>query len=108
MAYSESYLSYVLDQLSSWRGVSSRKMFGGVGLYKEGKMFGLIAGDQLFFKVDETNKDSYIEAGSQPFKPYADKATTMSYYEIPIDILEQPEELVLWAEKSLEIQKTKS
>ena len=107
MPVSEEFLTYVLDQLSCWGGVSPRKMFGGVGLYCDGKMFGLIADDVAYLKVDDANREMFIQAGSAPFKPFPDKATVMSYYEVPPDVLEQPDELIEWAARSLAIQKKK-
>ena len=56
MSVSEAFLAYVLDQLSGWGGVSARKMFGGAGLYRDGKMFGLIADDVTYLKVDDANR----------------------------------------------------
>jgi DNA transformation protein len=81
-------------------------MFGGAGLYREGKMFGLIADDVAYLKVDESNRADFVRAGSAPFNPYPDKAkpTVMSYYEIPPEILENPVELAQWAQRSLEVQ----
>jgi DNA transformation protein len=70
-------------------------------------MFGLIADDVAFLKVDDSNREDYIQAGSSPFKPYADKPVSMSYYEVPPDVLERPEELMRWAERSLSIQKNR-
>ena len=80
-------------------------MFGGAGLYRDGRMFGLVADDVAYLKVDETNEDKFLAAGSSLFKPYANKSTSMPYFEIPADILENPEELIEWAEESLSIQK---
>jgi len=107
MAVSNEFLDYVLDQFSAWAEVSARKMFGGVGLYREGKMFGLIADDVAYLKVDDSNREAFEQAGSCPFKPYPDKPTTMSYFEIPPDVLESPDELIQWAKRSLAIQKKK-
>jgi len=45
MPISDEFLEYVLDLLSAWGGVTARKMFGGAGLYRDEKMFGLIADD---------------------------------------------------------------
>jgi DNA transformation protein len=100
-------MAYVLDQLSGWGNVTARRMFGGAGLYRDGKMFGLIADDVAYLKVDESNEQAFVEAGSTPFKPYPDKPATMSYYEIPPDVLEDPETLIRWARQSLAIQKKK-
>ncbi len=105
MALSNDFLEYILDQLSDWGEVSVRRMFGGAGLYRDGLMFGLVADNVAYLKVDETNRDKFIEAGSSPFKPYPDRPTTMSYFEIPPDVLENADELIKWAEESLSIQK---
>lgn len=105
MSVSKGFIDYVLDQLSKWGDVSVRRMFGGAGLYRDGKMFALIAGDVTYLKVDETNRDKFVAAGSTPFKPFPQKPTIMSYYEVPAEVLEDPEELIEWAEESLLIQK---
>ena len=107
MSVSDEFVEYVLDQLSRWGGVSSRKMFGGAGLYRDGKMFGLIADDVAYLKVDDSNRKDFVEAGSSPFKPYPVKSMTMSYFEVPPDVLDDPEELGPWADRSLAIQKGK-
>jgi len=104
MAVSDDFLEFVLDLFSDWGGVTARKMFGGAGLYRSGKMFGLVADDVTYLKVDKTNEEKFVAAGSSPFKPYPDKPGTMSYYDIPPDILEDPEKLIEWARESLAIQ----
>jgi DNA transformation protein len=103
MAVSDDFLDFVLEQLSSWGQVTARKMFGGAGLYRDGKMFGLIADDVAYLKVDRSNRDRFLQAGSKPFRPYPERATVMPYYEIPPDILEDTETLVEWAKQSLVI-----
>ena len=80
-------------------------MFGGAGLYRDGKMFALISDNVVYLKVDKTNRDKFLIAGSSPFKPFPNKPTIMSYFEIPPDILENSEELIEWANESLSIQK---
>lgn len=107
MTVSNDFLAFILDQVSAWGGVTSRRMFGGAGLYRGGKMFGLIADDVAYLKVDRANKDKFIEAGASPFKPFPDKPITMPYYEIPVEILENSEELIKWAQESLAIQEKK-
>lgn len=105
MSVSNSFLEYILDQLSEWGNVTIRRMFGGAGLYRDGKMFALVANDVVYLKVDETNRDKYISAGSSPLKPFPKRPTVLSYYEVPGEVLEDPEELLEWAEESLIIQK---
>ncbi|MEZ6139221.1 MAG: TfoX/Sxy family protein [Zavarzinella sp.] len=108
MALSEEFLQYVLDQYATWGGVTARKMFGGAGLYRDGKMFGLVADDLVYLKVDDSNRDEYLEAGSHAFQPYPDKPMTMSYYLLPPEVLQNPTILMDWSHRSLAIQlKTK-
>jgi len=105
MPVSGNYLQYVLDLLKVLGPVSAKRMFGGAGLYHQGAFFGLVADDVLYFKVDDTNKSDYEAAGSGPFKPFGTYA--MSYYEVPADVLEDPDELGLWARKAFEAVRTK-
>jgi DNA transformation protein len=108
MAVSDDFLAYVLDQLSACGDVTARRMFGGAGLYCDGVMFALIADDVAYLKVDDSNRDDFIAAGSEAFKPYDDKPVVMSYFEIPADVLDQPDVLAEWAARSLAIQKGKA
>ncbi len=104
MAVSIEFIEYILDQLDDWREVSYKKMFGGAGIYADELMFAVVADDVLYFKVDDSNRAMYEEEGSEPFKPFADKPMTMSYYELPIDIVENREKFIEWAEISYEVQ----
>ena len=56
MAVDESYKDYVVDQLGQLGFVTVKKMFGGAGIYYDGLIFGLLADDVLYFKVDDSNK----------------------------------------------------
>jgi DNA transformation protein and related proteins len=100
MAVSESYKDYVLDQLDQMGYVTIKKMFGGAGIYYDGLIFGLLADDALYFKVDDSNRSDYEQAGMEPFKPFDDKPMVMPYYEVPIDILENRLVLLEWARKA--------
>jgi DNA transformation protein len=98
---SDGFKSFVLDQLEELGGVAPRAMFGGVGLYHAGVFFGILARDKLYLKVDDTSRRDYEAAGMTPFKPYADRAGTMRYYEVPLAVLESPIELAAWARKAV-------
>lgn len=102
MAVSKELESYLVGQLEGAGTVTSRRMFGGVGLYLDGVFCGIIGPDsgQLFLRVDDTNLPRYEAAGSKPFRPYKNRKTVMSYYEVPEEIVEDPEELRLWAREA--------
>jgi DNA transformation protein len=103
MAVSSSYSSYVLEQFEAFGSVQARRMFGGVGLYAGDAFFGLIDDDVLYLKVDDSNRADYESRGCRPFRPRKNdpNATSMSYFEVPSDVLEDAAELALWARKSL-------
>ncbi len=75
------------------------------GLYRDGKMFGLVADDVVYLKVDETNRDKFLAEGAAPFKPFPNRPTIVAFFEFSPDIFERPEELITWSEESLSIQK---
>jgi DNA transformation protein len=97
MPVSEEYLDYVVDQLGCIGQVASKRMFGGVGLYHDELFFGLIAGDVLYFNVDDENRPMYEGARSRPFQPYGEDSYSMGYYEVPVDVLEDVDQLKAWA-----------
>jgi DNA transformation protein len=78
-------------------------MFGGIGLYLAGIIFALIGDDLLYFKVDDTNRDDYLAAEMEPFRPFGDSGPTMQYYEVPESVLTDPEELRNWGLKAVEV-----
>ena len=103
MAASREYLQYILEQLANLSHVSSRRMFGGFGLYSGSQFFALVFGDILYFKVGDATRADYESRGMRRFQPYKDKPLlSMSYYEVPADVLEDADELVVWARRAVE------
>jgi len=101
MAVNEEYLKLVIDQLSEFGEVEIKKMFGGIGLFHQGLMFGKIGGDTFRLKVDEHNKKEYEEKGMKPF--FSEKKKKgMPYWEVPLDVFEDKAKLASWASKSYE------
>lgn len=73
--------------------VSSPNEFGGYGLYREGLMFALIAGEVLYFKTDAASVAQFEQAGSLPFVyQSATRLVRMSYWSAPAESLESPAE----------------
>jgi len=104
MTVSADYLQYVLDQLTQLGGVSSRRMFGGVGLYCDEFFFGLIADDTLYLRVDDSNRDDYTARGAAAFRPYADRPhLSVSYFEAPAGVLDDARQLIEWARRSVAV-----
>ena len=94
------FVKYLLDMLSDLGDVRSRAMFGGHGIYHDGIMIGLIADGVFYLKVDDGNRAAFEAEGSKPFT-YRRKGKTkdvvMSYWEVPVDVLESRKALCEWA-----------
>jgi DNA transformation protein and related proteins len=101
---SADFLAYVLEQLAALEEVSSRRMFGGAGLYCGELFFGLISDDTLYLRADDSNRADYTARGARPFRPYADRPQlSMSYYEAPAEVLEDARQLAEWARRSVAV-----
>lgn len=86
------FVEYCLEQLTPCGATHARAMFGGYGLYRDRLIFGLIADNRVYFKTDNHNRPDFEELGAQPFTyKKNDKEYKMSYYEVPIDVLENEE-----------------
>jgi len=101
MPVSEEYLDYVVDQLGCIGEVTAKRMFGGVGLYHDGLFFGLIASDILYFKVDDEDRAKYESAEARAFQPYGEGSYSMSYYEVPVSVLEDLDQLRTWSKRAV-------
>jgi TfoX/Sxy family transcriptional regulator of competence genes len=98
MAVSQSYRSFVLEQLARvLPSVQARAMFGGVGIYSGQLFFALIDNDTLFFKVDDETRPLFAQRGMPPFRPFGDGGEVMAYHEVPADVLEDRDTLAEWA-----------
>ena len=90
--------------LEPLEGASLRRMFGGAGVFCHGLMFALLADDRLYFKVDDDNRDMFLEADCEPFTftGKSGKKAQMSYYEAPDYLYDEPDEMVEWARAALD------
>jgi DNA transformation protein len=104
MTVSESFRTFILDQLSrTVQRVRARSMFGGVGIYAGDLFFALIADDTLYFKVDESNRSDFEELGMGLFQPYGEGGEVMQYFRVPAELLEDVDALRPWVEKAIAV-----
>src|SRR5437867_11333750 len=79
-------------------------MFGGHGLYQAGHFFGLLMGGPLYFQTDERTRHCYLQRGMGPFRyEKARRILSMTYFEVPPDVLESRDDLVTWANRALRV-----
>jgi len=106
-AKDDSFKDFVLDQIQELDDVEARRMFGGYGLYQDETFFGIIHKGRLYFKIDERTVGEYRRRKMKPFRPNANQ-TLKSYYQVPVDVIEDADQLRQWAEKAVRCQTKKS
>jgi DNA transformation protein len=102
MSVSPHYQELILDLLSSLNPVA-RRMFSGVGLFHGGVMFGMLARDVFYLRVDNSTRRRFEDAGSQPFSyTRAGKQVSLSaYYVVPEELLDRQDELLQWSRAAI-------
>lgn len=98
----DDFVEHVCDLLAPLGSVRSRRMFGGHGIYVEEVFMAIVAFDTLWFKVDDVNRPDYEREGSRAFRPWEDRDTVMSYWEVPADVIEDRSRIVDWGRKSVD------
>ena len=88
-----------IHRIDSLGDFTSKKMFGGYGIFESAKMFALVnSSGGVFLKVDDSNRGRFEDAGSGPHGK-------MPYYQIPQTVMEDEKLLFEWTVKSIELSK---
>lgn len=91
MAIDVNFLEDTIDRLSPLGAISSKLMFGGAGVFVDGKMFVKISPScVLSFKADDQNKSAFLNAGMK-------KSGKMPYYEATAEQMEDDEAFMIAA-----------
>ena len=89
----------ILEKLAWIENITSKRMFGGHGIFHNGKMFGMVdSKGTAFLKAGDTNRMLFENAGLK-------RHSKMPYYELLQSHLDDAELLSQWAKKSIEISK---
>ncbi|URK86976.1 TfoX/Sxy family protein [Rhizobium sp. RCAM05350] len=79
--------------------VSVSRFFGGAALKADGIQFGFIMKGSLYLRVDSEGRAVFETMGALPFQ-YSSSSKTVtvaSYYEVPAEVVDDPDTLSLWA-----------
>ena len=86
-------------QITPLGDVTSKKMFGGYGVFEGGKMFALVDSQgRVFMKVVDGNRERFAAAG-------AEKHGRMPYYQIPAAVLADESALLEWTAEAIKLSK---
>lgn len=101
-----SFHEYVMhDLFCDAPGVTSRAMFGGWAIYKDGIIFGIVVDGELYFKVDDRNRTKYERLVSRQFvyRKTGGKPVTMPYWLVPAEVMEDKGKLYDYMKESVSI-----
>lgn len=98
----DTFAEFVLEQLRAHDpdAFEARRMFGSLGLYRDGDFFGILHDGRLYLRTDAETRPEYERRGMAPFRP-SPRQTLKNYYEVPADILEDADLLAAWVQDAV-------
>lgn len=103
MGNDDGFIEFLHELLEPLGVVSTRRMFGGHGVYCDGVFIAIVVDGKLYLKVDGETSAAFARAGSAPFV-YESKGTPvqMSYWNAPEEALDSPEQMRPWARLAID------
>ncbi len=97
------FRAFILDLLHPLHP-TSRRMFGGIGIMRDGLMFALLSNDTMYFRVDEQTRPRFTEAGCRSFRYHRSgrEVSIETYYTVPDSLYDQQDALLDWARQAIE------
>ncbi len=89
----------LLDELAPLGDVTTKKMFGGYGMFEDGVMFAIVdsAGD-AFLRADDATSRAFEKQGSP-------RHSRMPYWQVPSPILNDSTALLEWSTPARDVAK---
>jgi DNA transformation protein len=89
----------IAELFAAYGAVAVRRMFGGAGVFADGRMIALVVDGVIFLKADARTVPQFEREGLAPFS-YRTKdgtRTLTSYWRMPERLYDDPHELADWA-----------
>lgn len=103
MPVSDRYTAYIIDRLAAITLIKTRKMFNGVGIYHNEKLFAFLINNNVYFKTDHDSSREFRAFGIQPFQPDSSHTIGSPYYQLPEVVLNNKKVLQKWVLKACRI-----
>lgn len=84
--------------------VTIKRMFGGKGIYHQGRILALEVDGEILLKADAGSAPDFEEAGSRQwgYDGKQGKPVKMPYWSIPEAAFDDPDEMALWVRRAYE------
>jgi len=103
----DGFIELLRELLADIGPLGVRRMFGGTGLFADGLMFGIVIDDVLYLKADDATRGDFEAEGLAPFSYQRNgRAVDLSYWQIPERLLDDADEMRLWARRAMGVAKS--
>ena len=104
MAVTAAYREYLADLFAPLGDIKINTMFGGAGIYHKGQFFALSIEERIYLKTDDQTRSAFEREGSKPFvySTKDGKQSSNTYLELPARLLDDSDELKVWAKAAYE------
>lgn len=103
MTAASEFLAHITEQLRCLGDLTTRAIFGGVGIMIDNRLIGVVLNEVLYLYTDERNRPDYLARGMGPFRPYPNAFDlTTDQYEVPRDIVQNAQTLQEWGRRALD------
>ncbi|MDX3976839.1 TfoX/Sxy family protein [Shinella sp.] len=84
--------------------VTIKRMFGGKGIYHQGRILALEFKGEILLKADEESAPDFSAAGSRQwlYEGKSGKPVKMPYWSIPDEALDDPDIMAIWVHRAYE------
>ncbi len=102
MRVKSSLATYVTEHLAFLGRTSNRAIFGGIGIFVEERLLGIVINECLYLHTGDSNIADYASRGMEQFKPYPNAFDlTTDHHRVPAEIIEDPAQLKEWGQRAL-------
>jgi DNA transformation protein len=104
------FAAFIIEQLHELGPLTADRFFGGFAIRSGSILFAMIMDGTLYFAVDDTLRDEYEKLGSRCFSYDSKKGRVdvRRFYEVPVDLLEEPARLAAFARRSVAAAATRA
>lgn len=94
----DTFAAFCTELLAPLGSVRVRRMFGGHGFYVDDLFLAILAGEELYLKVDAQTRPQFEAAGCHPFiYSKTEQMVSLGYWSAPEEATESPAQMLPWA-----------
>src|ERR1044072_6144257 len=92
--------NYVEEQLAFLGRISTKSIFGGIGIFVDERLLGIVMDDKVYLHPDASSLRAYQAAAMPQSKPYPNAFDlTTDHHQVPAEIVDDPTLLKHWGDR---------